>query len=71
MIKPPDFKALTLIGGVDVLLPITNKDIFAYIDFNKVKNIRQECPAYIDKPDGIRIDKIEPKLFKVTIIKKL
>ena len=66
----PSSLNLTLIGGVDLLLPITNMDIPAYIDYLKVRDSKEKYHlAYINKPDGVRIKDIKPKRFKV-IVKK-
>jgi len=66
----PSSLSLTLIGGVDKLLPIKPEDILAYIDYNKVIASDNEFHlAYIDKPDGVRIEDVEPKRFKI-IFKK-
>ena len=67
----PSSLSLTLIGGVDLLLPITNKDIPAYIDYLKIRGSKEKyCLAYIDKPKGVRIKDVKPKRFKV-IVKKI
>ncbi len=67
----PSSLNLTLIGGVDLLLPMTSKDIHAYIDYNKIRGSKEKYYlAYIDKPNQVRIKEIKPKYFKV-IVKKL
>ena len=66
----PSSLNLTVIGGVNVLLPLTNSDIKAYIDYNKVKGSRsKEHLAYIEKIDGVRFKDIKPKKFKILIKK--
>lgn len=66
----PSSLSLILIGGVDNILKIKNDDIWAYIDYNKVVTSQEEYHlAYIDKPEGVRIEDVKPKRFKI-IIKK-
>lgn len=67
----PSSLNLTLIGGVDLLLPMTSKDIHAYIDYNKVRGSKEKYYlAYIDKPEQVRIKDIRPKYFKVIVKKR-
>jgi len=76
--KPPNIEimvvpsslCLVLVGGVDLLLPITKNDIDAYLDYEKIRVTRERYyRAYIEKPAGVRIKDVKPKQFKV-IIKK-
>ncbi|MBD3289912.1 hypothetical protein GF337_13985 [candidate division KSB1 bacterium] len=67
----PSSLNLTLIGGVDLLLPMTSKDIDAYIDYNKIRGSKEKYYlAYIDKPEHVRIKDIRPKHFKVIVKKR-
>ncbi|MBN2013440.1 hypothetical protein JW960_29185 [candidate division KSB1 bacterium] len=77
--KPPNYSvtvipsslSLTLIGGVDVLLPLESKDIKAYIDYTKVYGSKnKEHLAYIEKINGVRFTDIKPKGFKI-VVKKI
>ena len=61
----PSSLKLTLVGGVDMLLPITKKDIVAYIDYNKSHEL-----AYIEKIENVRFQDIKPKHFKI-VAKKI
>lgn len=70
LIVVPATLNLTLVGGVDILLPLTNKDIKAYIDYHKIRDSRERYYlAYIEKPELVRIKDVKPKYFRI-IIKK-
>ncbi len=64
----PSHFSLVIQGGVNVVFPINEKDIEAYIDYKKHRNpSRQDYPAYIKPIPGIRFRDIEPKRFKVIL----
>jgi len=64
----PSHFSLFIQGGVNVVFPINEKDIEAYIDYKKHRNPnRQDYPAYIKPIPGIRFRDIEPKRFKVIL----
>lgn len=66
----PSSLSLSLIGGVDIMLPIRSSDIWAYIDYNRVITSDEEYHlAYIDKPEGVRIEDVKPKRFKIIMRK--
>lgn len=67
----PSSLNLTLVGGVDVLLPLTEDSVFAYLDYEKIIGRSGEYfLAYIDKPDGVRIKGVKPERFRAIIKKK-
>ncbi len=64
----PSHFSLVIQGGVNVVFPINEKDIEAYIDYKKHRSPnRQDYPAYIKPIPGIRFRDIEPKRFKVIL----
>ncbi|MBN2412298.1 YbbR-like domain-containing protein [candidate division KSB1 bacterium] len=67
LVIPAHF-SLVIQGGVNVVFPINEKDIEAYIDYKKHRNPdRQDYPAYIKPIPGIRFRDIEPKRFKIIL----
>lgn len=64
----PSHLSLTLEGGVEQLANITEKDITAYIDYNrKRKSTETGHPAYIETPPGIRTRDVTPQKFKLVL----
>ncbi|MDZ7331668.1 MAG: hypothetical protein ONB31_06790 [candidate division KSB1 bacterium] len=76
--QPPDLRvtvlpstlSLVLEGGADILLNVTQNDIRAYIDYQKVKASQSKNHlAYIDTPKGVRYRDVKPKRFKIVVEK--
>jgi len=64
----PSSLDVILVGGVDLLLPVSKDDIFAYIDYYKIRDSKElYFLAYINKPEGVRIKDVKPKRFKVLV----
>lgn len=63
----PAEMSLTLEGGVDIVTTVQKEQIFAYIDWEKIKPGKTEYPAYIERPEPelVRIRDVSPQHFKV------
>ncbi len=76
--QPPDLRvtvlpstlSLILEGGAELLLNVTQNDIKAYIDYQKVKSSQSKNHlAYIETPKGVRYRDVKPKRFKIVVEK--
>ncbi len=64
----PSNLSLVVQGGVNVVFPINETDIDAYIDYQKQRpNSQQNFPAYIKPLPGVRFTNIEPQRFKIIL----
>lgn len=76
---PPDTKAivipaqlsLTIQGGFNRVLPVTEKAIEAYIDYHRYIRLKEtEIAAYIQPLPGIRFMNVQPQKFKLVLEKR-
>ncbi len=66
----PTTLSLVLEGGAELLLTVTQKDVNAYIDYEKIKGSKEKYHlAYIETPEGVRYRDVKPKRFKIVIEK--
>lgn len=64
----PSKLSLVIQGGVDVVFPITVKDIKAYIEYQSIKQDNSiDRPVIIEPIEGIRFRDIKPERFKVAV----
>lgn len=64
----PSHISLVIQGGANLVFPVNEKDIEAYIDYARQRpSTQQDFPAYIKPIAGIRYRDIEPKRFKVIL----
>jgi len=64
----PSHISLVIQGGANLVFPVTENDIEAYIDYARQRpSSQQDFPAYIKPITGIRYRDIEPKRFKVIL----
>jgi hypothetical protein len=64
----PSHFSLVVQGGVNLVAPITEKDIVAFIDYRRYRNAKEnDYPAYIEPIPGIEFRDYDPKRFKVIL----
>jgi len=64
----PSTLTLTVEGGVEVLAPLTKKDIRAYIDYQRPLSPEEnEFAAFIELPKGVTYTAVKPRTFKVVL----
>ncbi|MFQ5754202.1 MAG: YbbR-like domain-containing protein [bacterium] len=62
----PSTLSLVLEGGADLLTHVSRKDIIAYIDYARVRNLPgNEFLAVIERPPGVSYRDVKPKTFKL------
>jgi len=66
----PSTLSLVLEGGSDLLLNVTNNDVQAYLDYQKIQHSKEKSHlAYIDTPKGVRYRDVKPKRFSIAVEK--
>jgi len=64
----PSTLSLVLEGGAEQLLVVTQNDVKAYLDYEKIKGSKEKYHlAYIVTPDGVRYRDVKPKRFKIVV----
>jgi len=70
VIAIPTTLSLVLEGGAELLLTVTQNDVKAYIDYQKIKESKEKYHlAYIETPEGVGYRDVKPKRFKIVVEK--